>query len=218
LKTRKFSSGGLFVTFEGIDGTGKTTCLHSVAAMLRHTGEEVVTARLPGSAPGIGDGIRQLLFHDPTTKEMAPGVADLLFLADQVQCTAKVIVPALNACKIVLCDRYTDSQFAYSAHPSKQSPSWANEFYSRLDIVQPDVTILFVGDPDAMWARSKGRAGAEGAKQDGKTWEGALAQSLIQGAYLGRLRHLERTRIIYVDGRSAEAVAARVFDLVKEEL
>jgi dTMP kinase len=214
-------SRGLFVTFEGIDGVGKTTCLRKVAERLREGGADVLSTKLPGDAEAgsdIGAALRRLLFFDPSTKGLAPGVADMLFLADHVQCTERVIKPHLHKCGVVLCDRYADSQRAYSIHPSKKTPGWALDAYSTAATLIPDLTILLVGDPADMWARSKARVGDEASKQDGKAWEGATAQALIQGAYLGLLRHLPRTRIIEVDGLDAAAAAAAAYGHVREAL
>jgi dTMP kinase len=215
-------SQGLFVNFEGVDGSGKTTALKAVAARLREAlGRDVLECKLPGDASAgsdIGALVRQLLWTDPTTKRMAPGVADLLFLADHVQCTETVIKPALEAGRIVLCDRYTDSQLAYSAHPSKRTPRWAAELYGRVATLEPDLTILLVGDPAALWARSKAREGAEGAKQDGKAWGGAEAAAFIQDYYVERLSGLARTRIVSVSGVDADFVAAEAYNFITEAL
>lgn len=214
-------SSGLFVSFEGIDGSGKTTCLGLVAERLRAANVPVLVVKLPGEevdgetvGSDIGKGLRQLLWFEPSTKGMAPGVADLLLLADHVQVTERVIKPALEDGMVVLCDRYTDSQVAYSAHPSKRSPPWAMEFYERLATLEPDLTLLLLSDPETAWSRSKARAGQDGARQAGKAWEGLEAQAVIQSHYERGLRGLSRTCLIHVDNLGPREVAAEAYSRV----
>ena len=204
---------GLFVTFEGIDGTGKTTCLRGVAERLHGVGLGPLCVRLPGSS-NVGLGVRSLLFVEPSTRAMEPGVADLLFLVDHIQVTERVIKPALMAGHIVLCDRYTDSQIAYSTHPSKLTPLWASELYGKLAVLEPDLTFLLMCDSATAWARSKAAAG----KEAGKVWEGAAVQTEIQSHYLKRLRPLERARILKVDLRTQDEVAELVTAAIMEVL
>jgi dTMP kinase len=216
LKTKRSS---LFITFEGIDGVGKTTCLRNVEKLLQKADIDVLVTKLPGDkelGSDIGAGLRQLLFFEPSTKGMAPGVADLLYLADSIQCTQNIIIPALNRGMTVLCDRYTDSQRAYSMDPAKKTPKWANDAHDLAPLLEPDLTILLVCEPEHALARSRSRGGADAAKQDGKAWDGA--QYLIQGAYLGLLRNLPRTRMIDVDGKDADTVAEKAYGHIIEEM
>lgn len=214
-------SRGLFVTFEGIDGSGKTTVLASVKHTLETVNINPFICKLPGdSAAGanIGSGIRQLLWVDPTTRQMAPGVADLLLLADTLQATERLIKPALADGHLVLCDRYVDSQRAYSAHPSKQSPTWAAKLFDSLITLEPDVTFLLVCDPEMAWNRSKARSGDEGAKQDGKVWGGVEAATFIQDSYMEQLSWRKRTTVIAVDKLAIADVTQLVCDRIEEAL
>lgn len=98
----------MFITFEGIDGSGKSTLIPFVADWLRQQGREVVCTREPGGTP-MGSTLRHLLeFEDVSDKTRF-----LLYLADRAEHVDKVIAPALAAKKDVLCDRYIDSTFAY---------------------------------------------------------------------------------------------------------
>src|SRR5512146_1358254 len=98
---------GKFITFEGLDGCGKSTQMERLAAVLRRDGLEVVTTREPGGTP-IGERIRAILL-DSATLGLAPATELALFFAARAQQVEEVIAPALNAGKWVLCDRFTDS-------------------------------------------------------------------------------------------------------------
>jgi dTMP kinase len=100
----------VFVTFEGLDGSGKTTQLELVAKLLRDEGRDVVTTREPGGT-AVGEMIRNLLLHEP--EEIVPWAEASLFAAARAQLVENVIRPALDRGADVLCDRYIDSSLAY---------------------------------------------------------------------------------------------------------
>ncbi len=104
----------LFVTFEGPDGSGKTTQMQLLADWLRGQGFDVLTTREPGGT-SIGDQIRAIL-HDPKNADMRPATEALLFSASRAQIVGQVIRPALERGQIVLCDRYADSTMAYQGY------------------------------------------------------------------------------------------------------
>lgn len=100
-----------FITFEGPDGSGKTSQLKLAAAWLESHGVPLLTTREPGGTP-IGEEIRRLV-HDTQRTEMAREAEILLYSASRAQHVAEVIIPALQTGKVVLCDRYFDSTYAY---------------------------------------------------------------------------------------------------------
>ena len=100
----------VFVTFEGLDGSGKTTQVELVAALLRDEGRDVVTTREPGGTE-LGEQVRDLLLH--RAEEVVPWAEAALFAAARAQLVANVILPALERGADVLCDRYIDSSLAY---------------------------------------------------------------------------------------------------------
>ena len=102
---------GFFITFEGLDGSGKSTQLRKLAEWLEAEGEDVVVTRQPGGTR-IGDRIRALLLDSRTENLAARAELGLMF-SDRAQAIAEIIQPALAQGKIVLCDRYTDSTEAY---------------------------------------------------------------------------------------------------------
>lgn len=104
---------GLFITFEGIDGCGKTTQLNLLDKYLKEKGQEVVTTKEPG-AKGLGEKIREILLN--YDGEVSSNCESFLFLADRAQHIDTMVKPALEAGKIVLCDRHTDSTIAYQGY------------------------------------------------------------------------------------------------------
>ena len=105
---------GYFITFEGLDGSGKTTQLRRLAATLEAEGHKVVTLRNPGGT-ALGDRIRSVLLDsrsEATVGHIAPAAEMALMFADRAQSIAEIILPALADGAIVLCDRYTDSSEA----------------------------------------------------------------------------------------------------------
>jgi dTMP kinase len=104
----------MFITFEGVDGSGKTTQIRLLAQALRGRGYEVLLTREPGGTP-IGDRIREVL-HDLKHTEMHPHTEVLLYQASRAQLVAQVLRPALAAGQIILCDRFYDSTLAYQGY------------------------------------------------------------------------------------------------------
>ena len=105
---------GKFITFEGPDGSGKTTQITMLANLLQERGYSVFLTREPGGT-SIGEKIRQIL-HDPDNTEMIPRAEILLYSASRAQLVDEVIRPRLESGEVVLCDRFYDSTFAYQGH------------------------------------------------------------------------------------------------------
>jgi dTMP kinase len=110
----KSPDGIRFITFEGPDGSGKSTQLKLAAGWLQDLGVPLLTTREPGGTP-IGEEIRRLV-HDTRRTEMAREAEILLYSASRAQHVAEVILPALRAGKVVLCDRFYDSTYAYQGY------------------------------------------------------------------------------------------------------
>ena len=109
---------GTFVTFEGVEGSGKTTQVELLADRLRQAGRAVVTTREPGGTP-ISDRIRAVVL-DQQNVEIHPHTEALLMCAARAQLVQQVIRPALGAGRVVICDRYSDSTFAYQGYARGQ--------------------------------------------------------------------------------------------------
>lgn len=132
---------GLFITFEGIEGCGKSTQIDLLKAFLEKKGSKAVLTREPGGTQ-IGEKIRGLLL-DVGSKEMSPTTELLLYAAARAQHVAQVIRPAIQSGKIVLCDRYFDSTAAYQgAARTIDKAILKNLHHIATDNLVPDITFL----------------------------------------------------------------------------
>jgi len=155
------------ITFEGIDGCGKTTQLRLAVDWLREMGCAVCATREPGGTP-LGGKIRELLLSGEEVP--VPEAELLLFLADRAQHVRRTILPALQADQLVLCDRYSDSTRAYQmaarrlGHAQDLSPLIA---FAECGVT-PALTLWFDLPPAQAFARMRGReqSGAEGTRLD----------------------------------------------------
>ena len=141
------SSRGLFISFEGIDGAGKSTHIEALAKAFTAQGREVVLTREPGGTP-LAEQLRDMVLHQP----MDALTEALLIFAARRDHLQTVIQPALQANRVVLCDRFTDATFAYQGAGRgfdwsvlQQLEQWVQHQGDRL--VQPDVTVWFELDP-----------------------------------------------------------------------
>lgn len=137
-------SAGLFITFEGIDGAGKSTHIASIARAFEATGRPVVLTREPGGTP-LAEKLRGLVLNDP----MDPLCESLLVFAARRDHLAQVIEPALADGAVVLCDRFTDATFAYQGHGRgfdlrvlEQLEAWVQRD-AHGNLRQPDLTVWF---------------------------------------------------------------------------
>ena len=131
----------MFVTFEGMEGSGKSTALAGVAERLEAMGMDVVCTREPGGSE-LGRTVRTLLLD--AKRSMVPEAELFLFLADRAQHVAEVIRPALARGAMVLCDRFTDSTLAYQGHARKLDLQVLASFnQAATGGLEPDLTLLF---------------------------------------------------------------------------
>jgi dTMP kinase len=150
------SRRGKFITFEGLDGTGKSTQLRKLAAALRASGHKVVETREPGGT-AIAEKIRRVLL-DSGTQGLSPLAEMALMFASRAQHIAEVIQPALDHGSIVLCDRFTDSTEAYQGSGRKLGSEVVLELHRLLcGDLQPDLTILLDSDPSMSVGRARRR-------------------------------------------------------------
>ncbi|HLK55074.1 MAG TPA: dTMP kinase [Chthonomonadaceae bacterium] len=153
---------GLFVTFEGVDGAGKTTQLALLREALEHEGYAVCVTREPG-----GDVVAETVRHLLLTAEVTPRAELLLFLASRAQNVEQVIRPHLANGDIVLCDRFTDSSLAYQGHARGLGREWVGQLNAfATDGLVPDVTILLDLDPEIGLTRQSERNRMEAEKLD----------------------------------------------------
>ena len=150
------SSYGRFITIEGLDGCGKSTQLRRLAEALRGEGWEVVVTREPGGT-AIGEKIRGVLL-DSTTSGLSPWTELALMFASRAQQIDEIILPALGAGKVVLCDRFTDSSEAYQGGGRRLGSAPVLELHRIVCRgFQPDLTILMDSDMSASVARAQQR-------------------------------------------------------------
>ncbi len=145
-----------FLTFEGLDGSGKTTQINKLAAWLKEWNYQTTVTRQPGGTV-IGDRIRKLLLDSRTENLAARAELGLMF-SDRAQAIAQVISPALEAGHVVLCDRYTDSTEAYQGGGRQLGSEVVLKLHEVMcGGLQPELTILLLPDFDASLARARRR-------------------------------------------------------------
>jgi dTMP kinase len=162
------SRRGKFITFEGLDGTGKSTQMRKLAAALRAAGHKVTETREPGGT-ATGEKIRRVLL-DSATHNLSPMAEMALMFASRAQHIAEVIQPALDRGQIVLCDRFTDSTEAYQGSGRKLGREAVLDLHRIVcGDLQPDLTILLDSDPTKSVGRARNRnqIAAERAKSAG---------------------------------------------------
>jgi len=147
---------GFFITFEGLDGSGKSTQVKLLARSLRAKEHLVITTRQPGGTE-LGDQIRAVLLHSKT-QNVAPLAEMALMFADRAQSIHQIIAPALAEGQIVLCDRYTDSTEAYQGGGRGLGSAPVLEMHRAVcGDLWPDLTLLLLPNLDASLARARRR-------------------------------------------------------------
>lgn len=149
------SNRGLFITFEGSEGCGKSTQIRCLATRLHRLGYKVTVTREPGSTL-IGERIRHLLKFSKSNHCMAPETELLLFSASRAQLVREKILPALQRGDIVLCDRFVDSTTVYQGVARKLDPSLIMQL-NKFAIAgrKPDLTLILDLDPEQGLARAR---------------------------------------------------------------
>lgn len=195
---------GLFISFEGGDGVGKTTQIRILADLLAAADVDHILTREPGGTD-LGLEIRRLLLHGG---HVAPRAEALLYAADRAHHIATRVRPALERGAVVLADRYLDSSVAYQGTARALGPDevrnlslWATEG------LLPDLTILLDGDPDLAEQRATGRGTKDRLEQEGDAFRTALRQQFLT------LAAAEPERFVVIDAdRPVDQVADDVIE------
>ena len=217
------SRRGKFITFEGLDGTGKSTQLRRLAATLREAGHKVVETREPGGTP-TAEKIRKILL-DSATAGLSPLAEMALMFASRAQHIAEVIEPGLAAGSIVLCDRFTDSTEAYQGSGRRLGSDSVRELHRMLcGDLQPDLTILLDSDPYSSLSRARRRNKAA-SKTAGRTHDENRFEQETR-TFFARVREgyayiakREPGRVVTVDASGTPAQThQRIMEVVRKKL
>ena len=210
---------GRFITFEGLDGCGKSTQLEKLAAVFRAQGLSVVGTREPGGT-AMGEKVRRLLL-DTATAGLSPMAELALMFASRAQHITEVIQPVLAEGRVVLCDRFTDSTEAYQGGGRKLGSEPVLALHRILCYgLQPDLTILMDSDVAASVERARRRNKAGRGKHDENRFEQESRAffARVRGAYLA-IAAREPQRVVLVDARGTAAEThARILEIVRKKV
>ena len=201
----------MFITLEGIDGSGKSTQARLLAAMLEAQGIEVVLTREPGGSTGAEEIRTLVLEGDPDRWSAETEI--LLFTAARRDHLEKTIRPALAAGQVVICDRFADSTRVFQGVTRGDLQDKVNLLHEAMIGVEPDLTLLFDMDPTIGLSRAKSRQTAEERFED----FGADFQIKVRAAFLELAAVHPRFALIDA-GRSIDAIAADVAQVVTARL
>ncbi len=206
---------GTFITFEGIEGSGKSTQIRLLFEHLKGRGVDVKVTREPGGTV-VGEKIRTILL-DPSTKGLVPRAELFLYAAARAQHLEEVIQPALDEGKVVLCDRFADATVAYQGH-GREIPLNVVKVVSSLVTIElkPDLTILLDLPAEAGLQRARERDSADAASSASSRFEQEDLEfhRRVRQGYL-ELAAVDRVRIKIVPAdQSAEKVAKQIQGIV----
>ena len=216
---------GFFITFEGLDGSGKTTQLQRLARCLEASGRTVTTLRQPGGT-ALGDRIRGILLDSKSEEALgpiAPTAEMALMFADRAQSLAQVIHPALKAGSVVLCDRYTDSSEAYQGAGRGIGPERVREMHRVVcEDFQPDLTILLLPPLEGSLARARRRnernVRTRGTDENRFEREGDEFYGRVYAQYQA-IAARETARVVAIEDEAGiEVIAEKVLAVVRERI
>lgn len=217
--------GGIFITFEGPDGSGKTTQIRLLAEWLRSRGDDPVMLRQPGGT-ALGEHIRSILLDsrlEAGLGEVAPLAELALMFADRAQSIRQIILPALAAGQVVLCDRYTDSSEAYQGAGRGLGSERVLALHRAVcDDLQPDLTVLLLPELESALRRATTRnerhKRKHGADENRFEAEGEVFYRRVHEAYAA-IAAREPQRVAFIGGDDGiEMVEQRVRAIVLERL
>jgi dTMP kinase len=217
-KSQCSSLKGIFITFEGPEGGGKSTQIAGLAKRLKRAGRKVICTREPGGT-STGEVIRNILQHDFAGEAVFPAAETLLFEASRAQLVEKVIRPALKKGVIVLCDRFTDSTIAYQGYGRGFDVEKIIDINSFATAgLEPDLTILLDVSIECGFERLKGRNAHQKTAHDRMEREARTFHKRVRAGFLKLARRWPR-RFIAIDANSdAMTVETNIWAVVKKHL
>lgn len=216
---------GFFITFEGLDGSGKTSQLRRLATTLESEGQRVVTLRNPGSTP-LGDRIRSVLLDSRSESALGPihPLTEMaLMFADRAQSLHEIVLPALADGAIVLCDRFTDSSEAYQGAGRNLGSERIRAMHeAACDGIQPDLTLLLLPPLHACLERAR-RRNWRNARRSGRDENRFETESddfyrRIYAAYEAIAAREPARVAVFRDEGSIDEIADRIRTVVAERL
>ena len=203
---------GFFITFEGIDGSGKSTQIRKLAKFLEDSGFDIIITREPGGSVG-GEEIRNLLLQGAVDRWSAE-TEILLFTAARRDHLERIILPALQGGKIVICDRFTDSTRMYQGMRGPKLRDLVDKLTKEVINCDPDLTIIIDIDPEISLERAKSRNTAEERFED----FGVDLQKKMRRGFLDLSREFS-SRMEVVNGQqSVDELAKEIASLVRARL
>ena len=212
---------GKFITFEGLDGVGKSTQIKNLARWLRARGIDPIITPEPGGT-ALGQKLRSVLLSSRTAG-LSPLAELALMFADRAQHIDELIIPALHRGQWVLCDRFTDSSVAYQGGGRELGSAIVWQLHKILcRDLQPDLTILMLSDPSASLKRARRRnvqhSRRTRADENRFEQENRAFYKRVLDAYLNIAEH-EPRRVVKVDAREPVAkVHKKIVEIVEERL
>ncbi|MBV8631390.1 MAG: dTMP kinase [Silvibacterium sp.] len=211
---------GFFITFEGLDGSGKSTQLRKLADWLKSEhGDRIVITRQPGGTE-VGNRIRELLLDSRT--QIAPRAELGLMFSDRAQCIAEVIAPALAEGKIVVCDRFTDSTEAYQGGGRELGSDVVLELHKAIcGGLQPDLTLLLLPDFARSLERARRRNGRKAGRGPDENRFEREDEAFFRRVFdkFCEIARREPSRVVVIDGdQDIQQIHDRIVEIVKDRL
>lgn len=206
------SGQGLFISFEGIDGSGKSTQARRLAETLRAEGRDVVLTREPGGSPGAEE-IRRLVLEGDKDRWSAE-TEILLFTAARRDHLERVIDPALASGAVVICDRFADSTRMYQGLSRGDLRATVDQLHTLMIGREPDLTVLIDIDPGVGLGRALSRGGTE--ERFESFGEGMQAQ--MRAGFLALAQEFANRFVVINGARDMDAVAEDVARIVGAQL
>jgi dTMP kinase len=206
------SHPGLFVSLEGIDGSGKSTQARRLAERLRAIGRDPVLTREPGGAPGAEDIRRLLVEGDPD--RWSPETEILLFTAARRDHLERTIRPALAVGRDVITDRFADSTRVYQGATRGELRGLVDDIHARVIGIEPDLTLILDMDPEVALTRGLARGSGEDRFEE----FGLAFQQRLRAGFRALAQEAPERCVLIDAAQEADAIAAAIWDAVSHRL